>query len=498
MARMFRNVASIALAVSLVSIVLAVPDVATAYSPHDPIVINGDNGFVAANGVTGGKGTASDPYVIEGWQIVASSSPAIYIRSTTSHFVVRDVQIQGMNYMPGGSMGIWLERVSNGVLDAVDVYDCWTGIMVRVSSGVVVEKCVVHDNAQGIRVVYGGDVVVRENTVSNNLFQGINAASTDRCHIIGNMMTNNGGGITLQTSIGAVVSGNICSNDGVTISGNKLSEFDSHTITTDNLVGGLPIYYYVGAQALNLENVAAGEVILAGCENVAITGLTTTSSSVGVEIAFSESVFLTGCSFQDCRFGVLATESYFVDIRSCTFTDNEYGGILELSDFVTVYECQFAGNSVGLSVGWLTDLLVGSSDFTNNGDALDITECSHVIVSGNHVWFNEQGINLVDCSKTWIYRNDISYNNNEYGYCIAMQIWGGKKVMIEENNFIGNDRQVAIVSRGDIAWDSEYSIGNYWSDYTGIDVNGDGVGDTPYVIDANNQDYFPRMSPLVV
>jgi nitrous oxidase accessory protein NosD len=36
--------------------------------------------------------------------------------------------------------------------------------------------------------------------------------------------------------------------------------------------------------------------------------------------------------------------------------------------------------------------------------------------------------------------------------------------------------------------------GNYWSDYTGIDNDGDGFGDTPYIIDANNQDNYPLMN----
>jgi len=52
-------------------------------------------------------------------------------------------------------------------------------------------------------------------------------------------------------------------------------------------------------------------------------------------------------------------------------------------------------------------------------------------------------------------------------------------------------------------WDDDYpSGGSYWSDYNGVDVkNGpnqdqpssDGIGDTPYVIDANNQDRYPLM-----
>jgi len=47
-------------------------------------------------------------------------------------------------------------------------------------------------------------------------------------------------------------------------------------------------------------------------------------------------------------------------------------------------------------------------------------------------------------------------------------------------------------------WDDGYpSGGNYWSDCTFEDQNSDGICDAPYVIDENNQDNYPLMSPWV-
>jgi len=42
------------------------------------------------------------------------------------------------------------------------------------------------------------------------------------------------------------------------------------------------------------------------------------------------------------------------------------------------------------------------------------------------------------------------------------------------------------------AWDNG-QIGNYWSDYNGTDANNNGVGDSPYIVDIQNQDRFPLM-----
>jgi hypothetical protein len=68
--------------------------------------------------------------------------------------------------------------------------------------------------------------------------------------------------------------------------------------------------------------------------------------------------------------------------------------------------------------------------------------------------------------------------------------------LIYHNNFVGNINQVYTCESESNTWDNGYpSGGNYWSDYSGVDADGDGIGDTPYVIDEYNRDRYPLMEP---
>jgi hypothetical protein len=60
------------------------------------------------------------------------------------------------------------------------------------------------------------------------------------------------------------------------------------------------------------------------------------------------------------------------------------------------------------------------------------------------------------------------------------------------NNIWNSTEKITYIYNG-----SNYTnyLGNYWDDYKGVDVDGDGIGDNPYRIDANN-DCYPLMEPL--
>lgn len=64
------------------------------------------------------------------------------------------------------------------------------------------------------------------------------------------------------------------------------------------------------------------------------------------------------------------------------------------------------------------------------------------------------------------------------------------------NNFINNTQNVWIAPGAPVNfWDKD-NQGNYWSNFFGVDTNGDGLSEAQYVINENNTDHYPFMAPI--
>jgi hypothetical protein len=112
---------------------------------------------------------------------------------------------------------------------------------------------------------------------------------------------------------------------------------------------------------------------------------------------------------------------------------------------------------------------------------------------GIHLYSSTGDNNAPSHSPDQIIQNTIK--NNGVGIEISASTNYPKSNTIYHNNFIDNGVQIKINNSVTNVWDDGAGKGNYWSDYGGSDVNSDGVGDTPYTINAENQDSYPLMTP---
>ena len=179
--------------------------------PHNPIFIHGNAGFAGANsstGVTHGNGTASDPCVIEGWEIDASTARGINIWDTDVCFIIRDSSVHS-----GGSSnsGIVLDRVINGAVDNTT------------TSG----------NQWGIVLVISDDNTVTNNTAISNSYSGIHVQSSSRNTLANNTASSNGNyGIALSiSSNNNILSNNVADSNGY--SGISLDIYADDNILAD-------------------------------------------------------------------------------------------------------------------------------------------------------------------------------------------------------------------------------------------------------------------------
>lgn len=183
---------------------------------------------------------------------------------------------------------------------------------------------------------------------------------------------------------------------------------------------------------------------------------------------------------------------------SCNFSniviDNvEQHGIILQGSYTTLYNCN-----------------IGTRD--SDGEAIKIRGSNNVIRNCKTTGFKTGVLVLINANKNIISKSDIINcdvgidirinsdenivtNCNIYGNRKGIVIWqDSTQNTIYNNNFWKNN--IDAEDEDNNIWHSD-GVGNYWDDYTGIDSDGDGIGDQPYVISDNVVDEYPLIDMIL-
>ncbi len=415
------------------SSLITIPEEAWAYTPHAPINIDGNGDFTAANGVTSGDGTFSNPYIIEGWEVNASTETGIRIRNTDVHFTIRDVYVHS-----GGSSfnGVYVDNVTNSRIENTTIADNYYGIRLFNSHNATITGSNVTRNGNfGIYFDFSNNTTLVNNNVTWNDNYGIYLFISDNHIITGNTISNNRIGVTMWSSHNAKITGNIFIKNGLSVGGYTLSSYNSHTIAENNTVNGYPLYFHKNCSSLDIDGISVGQLIVVNSTDVRASNLHITDTDMAIEMAFVENATVTSNNLS-----------------------NNVGGIgLLLATNFTISDNIFSSNvfyGVGLSNS--TNGTVTNGNFSNSFTGIYLSSSSNISVHHN---------NFVN-NMLHAYDEGGPENSWDDGYPSGGNYW---------DNYTGADQ---------------------WSGPNQDQSGSDEIGDSPYLIDSDSLDRYPLMFPV--
>lgn len=218
------------------------------YTTRAPIMINGDSNFISANGVTSGNGTSINPYIIENWDINASSATGIEILNTRAYFIVRN------NYVHNGGAtnnGIRLLNVQNGAIDNNSAQSDKVGIQLDNSSyNNIFGNNVTLNWQDGIYLNISNNNTIDENIASNNSQNGIFVSISNNNTVSENVcLWNIWDGIYLEAASNNTINNNNCSDNrqrGIGLFWNSNSNMIYLNVVINNINYGASISFSSG------------------------------------------------------------------------------------------------------------------------------------------------------------------------------------------------------------------------------------------------------------
>jgi parallel beta-helix repeat protein len=394
------------------------------YTDRAPIFIDSNVAFTAGNGVTGGDGSAGNPYVISGWNISAGAygDYCIRITGTTAAYEVVGCQLSGAygdwsygalvlegpgglatnNHILDSGVGIWLGG-DDVRADGNLVEDCGRGVAISASTNSILNNTI-RNCSQGISNFWGDmGAEIMHNDISGN-GEGIYLGGCGGGTVSNNQIESGGADITLVSSSAVGVVANTMLGGGIMILGNSQTHWDSNIIALSNTVGGRPVLQ-VSGQIGGVVDADSGQVILANCSGVTVRNQSCGNVSQGISLGYCDNCTVEASELDGCSQGVLIEESVDNAVTACNFTSNEIGIVLDGNSGRNAVEGNaLRGNRVGIQIdgGFVAGSSVSWNVLESNAIGIRarsqsaVCEISNDTLSGNGVGISLDGSRFAD------------------------------------------------------------------------------------------------------
>jgi parallel beta-helix repeat protein len=421
---------------------------------------------------------------------------------TTSTGIPRDITIKNNSITSPIGGGVHCTGVFNLTLDGnnietkdycIQIDELYDGNLtlsnneLNSKTGVGIEVYSTHDGS-------GSEIPeIIDNTIKQAGLHGIIATNCPNIRVEGNEISNTGDdGITLVNSSNARIIQNIISNVNTSISmgaGINITDCNNTVIEGNEITscGGDGIHYRSTVNGNNV-NISLNTISFTGADGIDIMRLINGRISEntinffryrGIYIRYGDEIevqnnIITQSTNED---GIDIQYSTKISIKSCLISDMYSTGIeLTDSDHVDIQETVISNCNEGIY------LLTNAHNNTIRHNF--ITDCFYGLeISGD---------------ENNLYNNTILENMRGV-YLLS----GSADNFLFFNNFINNKLYQAYDTGTDNKWSvheaipSDYYLGNYWSDYEGIDIVAPtGFGDTPYNVTGNIIDEYPLISEV--
>ncbi len=450
------------------------------------------------------------------------------------------------NSVNGGSQGVYLTHSSNVVVwdnrlnvDYMGAYVDHSdgcafssnaisgggdhGIYFWYSDGNALSSNIITDFQYLINLMYSNDNSVHNNTLTSGWY------GVDLFHCVGNVVDNNTvtgpdeDGILLVSSNGNDIADNTVTDPGT--SGIELDDCWAHLdrntlvngsiafvfnsvgdpeeyaegieIANTNTVNGLPVYF---AKNANMDHAVVpsgvGEVILinvthlnvaslrpdggvkiAFCSNISVHDNRVANASSNIQIYSSPDCLVDGNELIGAPWGIEVGESARVVVsRNSVEGSGFYGIVLMFSTACSVSANTVADSEVGIRLSFADDSIIANNTITGSG---------------------AEGIYATFSTGNTMLGNRVLHSAGRGVYCTGdNRIYG--------NMFVGNNGATSTYDTSHLqafgigsVWNST-DFGNFWSDWTSLDSDHDGIVDLPYNLAGADHDYLPLASVIEV